>query len=164
MKHSPNCAFAVMDYSGYNYQQQPQQHSYGYNPSQIQIHPYDQSYAYQQYYTYNPQYAYFPNAYQAQFQFQPESTLLHPLGVYLIAPESTLLHPPGVYPIAPEPTLLHPPGIYPVAPEPTLFHPPGVYPVAPEPASVNFSLILPILDYVVIIISIYSSFCLLVYL
>ncbi|KAH1256377.1 hypothetical protein GmHk_03G006542 [Glycine max] len=124
-----------MDYSGYNYQQQPQQHSYGYNPSQIQIHPYDQSYAYQQYYTYNPQYAYFPNAYQAQFQFQPESTLLHPLGVYLIAPESTLLHPPGVYPIAPEPTLLHPPGIYPVAPEPTLFHPHGVYPVAPEPAS-----------------------------
>lgn len=71
-----------MDYSGYNFQQQPQQHSYGYDPSQIPIQPYDQSYAaYQQYYAYNPQYAYYPNAHQTQFQFQPEPAPLHPPGV-----------------------------------------------------------------------------------
>nr|KYP42139.1 hypothetical protein KK1_036453 [Cajanus cajan] len=78
-----------MDYSGYNYQHQPQhqQHSYGYDPSQIQIQPYDQSYAYQQYYAYNPQYAYFPNTHQPQFQYQPEPPPLHPPGVNPTAPE-----------------------------------------------------------------------------
>ncbi|CAJ1948358.1 unnamed protein product [Sphenostylis stenocarpa] len=75
-----------MDYSGYNYQQQSQQHSYGYDPSQIQIQPYDQSYAYQQYYGYNPQY-YFPNTHQSQYQFQPEPAPLHPPGVNPTAPE-----------------------------------------------------------------------------
>jgi len=75
-----------MDYSGYNYQQQSQQHSYGYDPSQIQ--PYDQSYAYQQYYAYNPQYAYFPNTHQGQFQFQHETAPLHPPGVNPSVPES----------------------------------------------------------------------------
>jgi len=79
---------AAMDYSGYNYQQQPQQHSYGYDPSQIQIQPYDQSYAYQQYYAYNPQYAYFPNTHQGQFQFQAEPAPLHPPGVNPTVPES----------------------------------------------------------------------------
>ncbi|KAK8464828.1 hypothetical protein PHAVU_010G071500 [Phaseolus vulgaris] len=81
-----------MDYSGYNYQQQPQQHSYGYDPSQIQIQPYDQSYAYQQYYAYNPQYAYFPNTHQGQFQFQAEPAPLHPPGVNPTVPESAPDH------------------------------------------------------------------------
>ncbi|KAH1068465.1 hypothetical protein GYH30_006143 [Glycine max] len=79
-----------MDYSDYSYQQQPQQHSYGYDPSQIPIQPYDQSYAaYQQYYAYNPQYAYYPNAHQTQFQFQPETAPLHPPGVNPAALEPT---------------------------------------------------------------------------
>ncbi|KAK7390207.1 hypothetical protein VNO78_25506 [Psophocarpus tetragonolobus] len=75
-----------MDYSGYNYQQS-QQHSYAYDPSQIQIQPYDQTYAYQQYYGYNPQYAYFPATHQTQFQFQPEPAPLHPPGVNPTAPD-----------------------------------------------------------------------------
>ncbi|BAT97626.1 hypothetical protein LR48_Vigan11g053700 [Vigna angularis] len=81
-----------MDYSGYNYQQQQQQHSYGYDPSQIQIQPYDQSYAYQQYYAYNSQYAYFSNTHQGQFQFQSEPAPLHPPGVNPTVPESAPDH------------------------------------------------------------------------
>ncbi|KAH1162947.1 hypothetical protein GLYMA_01G134500v4 [Glycine max] len=77
-----------MDYSGYSYQQQ---HSYGYDPSQIQIQPNDQSYVYQQYYAYNSQYMYYPNAYQTQFQFQPKLTPLHPPNIYPITPEPALV-------------------------------------------------------------------------
>ncbi|KAJ1378304.1 hypothetical protein SESBI_47979 [Sesbania bispinosa] len=73
-----------MDYSGYNHLQQ--QHSYNYDPSQIQ--PYDQSYSYQPYYPYNHQYAYYPpDTHQTHLQFQPELTPVHPPGVNPTAPE-----------------------------------------------------------------------------
>lgn len=82
-----------MNYSGYNpNQQQPQQqqqHSYyEYDPSQIQVQPYDHSYAaaYQSsYYAYNPQYAYYPadttQVQQPHLHYQPEPAPVHPPGV-----------------------------------------------------------------------------------
>ncbi|KAK7349689.1 hypothetical protein VNO77_07261 [Canavalia gladiata] len=75
-----------MNHSGYNNYPQ-QQHSCGYDPSQIQMQPYDQSYAYQQYYAYDPQYAYFPNTPQPQFHYQSEPAPVHPPGVNPTASE-----------------------------------------------------------------------------
>jgi hypothetical protein len=91
-----------MDYSGYNPNQpQPQQQQsyYEYDPSQIQLQPYDQSYAtaaYQSSYyaAYNQSYAsYYPtDSTTSQLQQQQQ-----PINYYQQS-EPAPVHPPGVNP------------------------------------------------------------------